>query len=445
MKQYRLFLLLLLVLTGVASCSPGHSGSTIITFLRDGHLWTIDPDGANALAIVSDATPVVGYSWSPTHQILAYRALDADFAKTSASKHLTPDAVTGIVGDLPTSVNTIGIDGGSSIPTMLSSPAILYGNPMWNSSGTRLLFRQDAQSATPGPNNALWWVAQNDQPAGIAAKTLPTSYSIPSMSPTNTIIGYAKDGIFTTTIAGSNVHFLAQSSLSGHPLPATLERILWQPAHQQPALLYAIDTAPQGASNTSLLTVQLVLRANNGTTTTLATCKCTQFSWSPDGNSVLYSAGSAYTVLHLASHTSFTISGEQTSVPYWSPDSQFLLLDGLHSLLLVRTDNGQQKTLLSDASTNSSSASNSSSLSDTNTLLQPVANSIWAADSRHFLFLTRKRVQWQGQALHTGKGLYAVGIDARGVPQGTPTLVDNGNDIQAGWSYEDPNTSFLYE
>jgi len=46
--------------------------------------------------------------------------------------------------------------------------------------------------------------------------------------------------------------------------------------------------------------------------------------------------------------------------------------------------------------------------------------------------------------LGSGKGLYTVSIDSNGQPQGKPTIVDSGNDMQAGWTYEDPDTSFLY-
>src|SRR5919108_4750622 len=89
MRQVRVvyILLLLSLLVSFSSCSPGHNGSNEIAFLRDGHLWTIDPDGANAFEVVAQDTAVIGYSWSPTHQILAYRVLDADFARNATAKH----------------------------------------------------------------------------------------------------------------------------------------------------------------------------------------------------------------------------------------------------------------------------------------------------------------------------------------------------------------------
>ena len=133
-------------------------------------------------------------------------------------------------------------------------------------------------------------------------------------------------------------------------------------------------------------------------------------------------------------------------MPYWSPDSRFLLLDGVHSLTLLDLSNQQSHILLSDASAQGNSASPSPPppIAATNTLLQPLSNNLWATDSRHFLFLTRGRLLWQGKSLSSGKGLYTVAIDDHGQPQGVPTLVDAGNDTQAGWTYEDLNTSFLF-
>ena len=85
MKHQRVFILLLLLLAAMAACSPGHVGGNEIAFLRDGQLWTIDPDGANAFEIAGNNPAVIGYGWSPTHQILTFRTLDSDFAKTSAA------------------------------------------------------------------------------------------------------------------------------------------------------------------------------------------------------------------------------------------------------------------------------------------------------------------------------------------------------------------------
>jgi len=437
-----LFLLLLLTGQVLTACSPGHLGSNIIAFIRDGQLWTIDPDGANAFAIVTTTTPVVGYSWSPTHQLLAFRSLDESFARTAAARRLSSNTLTGQIGDVPSTMNTIGIDGGTPITLAFSNPDVRYSDALWNTAGNRLLYRQTATTGPAVPEDAQWWISQNDQPGGIAAKSFPTSSTIPSFSyKASLIAGMANQDIFTTSLTGINKHAITSSSLPNQPLPASLQRVLWQPAHNDSNLLYAIATPAQKGSH-SPLSIQLMLLTISGQTKALTTCTCTQFAWSPDGNSVLYSAGSTYTLLRISNKSTFTIQGEKNSVPYWSPDSRFLLLDGQHSLTLVNVVKKQQSVLLNDQQPETSTKTAPST--PTSPLVQPVANSYWSADSRHFLFLTHNRLHWQKDQLKAGKGLYTVTINDEGQPQGTPVLAATGNIIQAGWTYQDANTSFLY-
>lgn len=441
-KYHTLLLSLLLLLMTLSACSPGHLGGNEIAFIRNGHLWTIDPDGVNAFAIVQDTLPVLSYSWSPSHHNLVYRSIDPDFAKTTAGKHIESNSLTMEPGDLPSTVNTISIDGGSSITTMFSSATIRYSSPFWTADGTHLILRQENITPT-NPQDALWLVAQDDQPGGIAAQTLPHSYAIPSIAITNTPIGNSSQGVFTTTLAGTDQHYLIQGQLPGHPLPSTLERLLWQPAHMHPALLYAVTpTTPVQSTYTASPQVQLLVRLADGTTKTLVTCQCNQFAWSPDGNTILYSTGTSYTLLNLTHATTFTIHGEAESIPYWSSDSTLLVLDGLHTLSLTSLVTKQQTILLNTAAS-TPAGTNTTAIPAQNALLHPIPNNIWAADSRHFLFLTRGRTLWQDHTL-SKQGLYTVTVDVHGQVQGQPTLVDAGNDIQAGWSYEDANTSFLF-
>ncbi len=454
MNQQRHIVLLLLLLSSLSACSPGHLGSTMIAFIRGGHLWTVDPNGANAFEIVAQDAPVIGYSWSPTHQILAYRTLDVYFAGTSAAKYLIAQPITGLTEDTPSVENTIGVDGGTPIPIAFSNPTISYSNAIWNPNGTRLLYRQTRQGAQTDSIDSIfaqWFISQDDQPGEIALKSFPESYSIPSfsyLSQSSQILGDNKHGIFTTTLAGTDVRYFNDNALSGHPLAGPLERILWQPAHQDHSFLYATilpsSSAPQQSDATDRPIVQLTLSTVDGHTIALATCSCTQFAWSPDGNAILYSTDTTDTILNLQKHTSWEFPVEQGSVPYWSPDSQFLLLDGPYTLQLLSIAKRHQYTLLRDNNANKSQlGSFSGDQSSPNDLLQPVPNSIWAADSRHFLFLTRNRFQWQNYTLHAN-GLYTVSIDNDGRLQGAPILVDAGNDSQAGWTYQDANTSFLY-
>ena len=442
MRQRHVFLCILFLLTSFTACGAGHLGTNEVAFVRAGHLWTIDPNGSNAFELVAQTTPVVGYSWSPTHQLLVFRTLDEQFAKKAAAQQLALNPITGQSADSPSTVNTLGIDGGSAIPIMLSSPDVQYSNPVWNATGTRLIYRQEP-TATHTPKGAFWWASQNDQPGGIAARSLPSGDARLSLSYVDaSAIGTTTQGIFTVSLTGTNRRIIVSGPLSGHPLPAALERILWQPAHPQPLLLYAklappSTTKPVHQGN-AIPTVQLVTRSRAGQEKVLATCACTQFAWSPDGNTLLYSTGTQDTFFNVMTGTAFTLSVEGDSVPYWSPNSRFLLLDGLHSLQMVQLDDQQQRTLLSDGATPASDVA----VAGINALLQPAPNSLWAADSGHFLFLTRTRSQWQGNTL--SKGLYTVTIDAHGQPQGAPVVVDTGNDTQAGWTYQDENTSFLY-
>ena len=441
-----MLIILPLLLAAFAACGPGHSGGNEIAFIRDGQLWTIDPDGANAFAIVGNNPPVLGYGWSPTHQILTFRTIDTSFATTLAAKHLAINAVTGLVEDTPGTLNTIGIDGGVPIPIMLSSSDVQYSNAWWNPTGNRLLYRQ-AYTGDHNPDTVQWWVSQDDQPGGIARKLLPNSFSIPSLSYNNsTAIGNSNAGVFTTAIDGTHLQFLLHTELTGHPLPATLERVLWQPSHANPLFLYAIEntTSPTPSASNQQLTVQLVLGSMNGHKTIVTACPCQQFAWSSDGNNILYSTGSTDTIYNVQTATSFSFVVESGSVPYWSPDSRFLVLDGLHTLTLLNVATHQQQLLLSDGTSPAATISTPASGPTINALVQPVANSLWSADSRQFLFLTRGRFLWQGKEVSSGKGLYTVSINDNGQPQGSPAVVDTGNDTQAGWTYEDPNTSFVF-
>ena len=423
-----------------SSCSPGHSGGNEIAFIRNGHLWTIDPSGTNAFQVVSEDAPVIGFSWSPDHHILVFRALDAQFAKTGAAKQVLANRVTGQISDAPSTINTIGVDGGTSIPVMLSSSGIQYSNPYWNTSGTRLLYRQESTTTPFIPGSVLWWVSQNDQPEGIAAKRLPLSYSLPSFSYIDSMtIGNSENGSFSSTTQGTEIHYLVSGKLPGHPLPATLERVLWQPAHAHPLILYAI-TLNSSAKTSSQRLVQLVTLSSGGQPTLLASCACTQFAWSPDGSSVLYSTGTTFTIMHVNTKSTFTIATEPDSVPYWSPNNNFLLVDGPHQLQLVSIATKKSQVLLTDEKIQSSRMSNTPVLT-TQSLVQSVPNNIWASDSLHFLFLTRGRLHWGQNML--SPGLYEVTINSSGKTN-TPTLVDTGNDTQVGWSYQDMNTSFLY-
>jgi hypothetical protein len=461
--QKRLLLLVLLLFAlFLSACSPGHIGSNEISFVRDGHLWTIDPDGANAFEVTPNGPPVIGYAWSPDHRIFAFRTIDANFSKTAIGRHVTINPVTALTNDVPSVINTIGIDGGTPIPIAVSGAGIQHSNAWWNPAGNRLLYREESTTVIQNAGTQSWWISQNDQPLDIARNLLPYSYSIPSLSSNNMAIGNSSQGLFTTTLAGTQFQFILQGTLPGHPLPASLERVLWQPAHLNPSMLYAIASETTGkvpsflckggsggdpcgrspGSNTAAMQVQLILRDSQEQTTTIAICNCSQFAWSPDGNSILYSSGTQFTIFNMHNHSSYTVSAESGSVPYWSPDSRFIILDGLHTLQLINVTNQRHQELLSDLTSEANTPL--PPLPDSHRLLQPISNSIWSIDSQQFLFLTRNRLVWRGKNLDSGKGLYTVSIDGNGRVQGSPSIVDSANDSQISWTYEDPDTSFIF-
>jgi Periplasmic component of the Tol biopolymer transport system len=437
------------ILIGSSACTPGHVGTKVIGFVRAGQLWTIDADGANAFAVVAQGPAVIGYAWSPDHHLLAFRTLDDSYAQSAQRKQLRQEPVSGQIADAPGTLNTIGVDGGTAITIAFSSEAINYSTPYWNSDGSHLLYRQTSVNFAGNPASATWWIAQNDQPGGIAAKVFPPTFSLPSSSYGNEhdlLLGNADHGVFTTNIAGQQQQTL-QPPLAGHPLPASLERVLWRPGNHEPGILYAVPDAQQQAHKTSQLqTVYVQLRLSNihGSSRTLTHCTCTQFSWSPDGNALLYSEGSGYTIVDIATGASQHYQAETGAVPYWSPDSRFLLLDGQHSLTLINVQSHRLTTPLSDGQ--QANTEISTTPMSTSTLLEPIGNSLWSADSRQFAFSSHQRLHWltTGQ-LHTGPGLYTATIDAQGNFQSSPSLVQRGDNItQVGWTYQDPNTSFLY-
>ena len=442
MGKPRVLLILLLLLVGLSACAPGHTGTNVLAYLRDGKVWTADPDGNNAFAVISPNTEVIGYSWSPDHHIFAFRSLDPEFAKTPAARQIARHPLTGLVADMPALVQTVGVDGGYPIAVAFSNPHTQYSNPEWNKAGTRLVFRRSQVSESVPLESRTWLVTQNDQPGEIAARYLPGTYSIPSLSYQNNLVAAnSEQGLYTSTQEATDQHFLTREVLPGHPLPASLERVLWQPNSNDSSVLYAIKAGPQKEGER--LQVQLILHTlSSGKTTTVTTCTCTQFAWAPDGKSILYSDSNDLFLLDLQTKATLTLPKAGNSVPYWSPDSRFLLLDGDNSLQLVEPAQKRITTLLS--AEHSKKQASSVILSSPEALLQPVTNNIWFSNSRQFLFLTRDRLLWQGHPLQQGNGLYTITIDTTGNPQGQPVQAASGNIQQAGWAYQDANTSFLF-
>ncbi|WP_376796000.1 TolB family protein [Thermogemmatispora sp.] len=425
---------------GPSACSPGYSGTAKIAFVRDGQLWTIYPDGSGAYQVAGNTPPVVGAGWSPDHHLLVFRTLDSDYAQSAAGRHLKPDPLTGLVSDLPAGLNTVGVDGGFPIPIFFSSASVRISDAWWNPAGNRLLYRLTLSGSA---SFLRWELAQNDQPGGIATRTLPASLAIPSLGAgAGDILGIDERGLFSLSASGTGQRWLTRGLPPGHPLPATLERVLWQPRQAQPAFLYAASAEPNG----SAARVALLLQRPTGEVQRLLTCSCQQFAWSSDGQHVLTrTADGSYLVLNLDGSLRLTIRAEADSVPYWSPDGRFLLLDGRHTLWLIDIQTGRQQLLLSDRTPLGQLNPANSKLPGVAARLQPVPASLWEADSRAFVFLTRGRLWWQGGSLlREGNGLYLVTLGEHGQPQAAPHLLASGAITQVGWTYQESTVSFLF-
>jgi hypothetical protein len=127
------------------------------------------------------------------------------------------------------------------------------------------------------------------------------------------------------------------------------------------------------------------------------------------------------TVLNIQDDTNLHFAAEPDAGPYWSPDSQALLLDGLHTLTLVRIASQQTQVLFSDGIT---LAATGGPLPGSTAFLRPVENSLWNVDGQRFVMLTRGRIQWLGQQLNSGNGLYVVTLNEQDEPQTAPALVE---------------------
>ncbi len=94
-----------------------------VAFLRGGKLWTMNPDGSDAKALV-DQTRVIEYEWSPDSKWLAYSRMDAAFA---SELYLVP--------------------AGGGTPTNITRYATRNFGMSWSGDGKRLAFisqrRQD--------------------------------------------------------------------------------------------------------------------------------------------------------------------------------------------------------------------------------------------------------------------------------------------------------------
>jgi hypothetical protein len=222
--------------------------------------------------------------------------------------------------------------------------------------------------------------------------------------------------------------------------PAYPARLLWQPGTG--TLLYAVASAGPTPDVTTL-----VLRTSNGSVQPLLTAEdLQQYAWSPDGQTLLVRTASEYRLYSASGRERFAWSDSSpSSLPFWSPDSRFLLILEPDQATLVNVAAQQEATLLQGRFILPPAP-------DTGQLaafLRPATNSPWRADSTALLLTGDKQSTWSPHPDHSlptasgsGNGLYLVAVSSAGAPQ-FPTLIDWGEHQGVAWTTLDPNCAFL--
>jgi hypothetical protein len=425
--------LLLAALLGVAlgACSPGHTGGSEIGFLRGGNLWEIDPDGSNLHQVASGQ--IIGFSWSPDHHQIVLRMSNG---KAPAAPHLFG------FNDLKSELGVTSIDGGNIMQITPPNSGLLRSDAWWDGSGNRLLYREEQPGADGLAGAPQWKLSQADQPAGIARKDLPATIALPAVNSAGSLIASIDtSGQLLAGAPGSPAQVLATNVAAILPGPADYPaRPLWQPGTG--ALLYAVASAGPTPGETTL-----VLRASNGTVRPLLTvANLQQYAWSPDGQMLLVRTASDYQLYSASGVKRFAWSDTSSvSLPFWSPDSRFILILAPDSTLLVNVAARQRLPLLNGTLALPPAPDNSSA----DSFLRPATSSPWNAASTALLLTGERGSAWSPQpdkplpaASGSGDGLYLVALGPHNAPQ-FPTLIDWGEHASVAWTTLDPNCAFL--
>jgi hypothetical protein len=412
--------LLVFGMLALAACAP-HAGGDEIAYLRDGRLWTVNPDGSGALAIGGGG--VVGFAWSPDHHQVVFRY---------GTRAAAPSA-EGAAPDAPSLLAVVGIDGGTPVTISPEGAGFARSDAWWDANGNRLLYREGFVRA-PGqePLAPVYILSQADQPAGIARRVLQNVAEIPAMLPDGSQIAVVDPtGNVRVGPPGDSGRVAATGALVTLPGTDRPARPLWQPLHH--ALLYARAGASGGVS--------LVLDDLAGHQLTVGTVSALlDYAFAPDGSQVLVRTSSDLEIWR------WTAGAQQPAVftwpeddalalAWWSPDSRYVLVRDQMGLWLGDTRARTIRHLLTSAPPPASPAQPPS--------WHPLAGSPWSADSARIVFADPGTGQWLGHPLPgsrgTPGGLYLASIGG----SATPALLNSGPDQWPSWTYLDPSASFL--
>jgi hypothetical protein len=410
-------LLMALLLALVAGCAY-HPGGDALAFLRDGALYTIQPDGANLHQIASG--DIVSYGWSPSRQQLVYRTA-SPFPSNRGQSPLEN------APDLSGNLSVVSVNGGSALPITPDASSLVRSDAWWNADGNRLLYAERFPT-TDGLDSATEYVvSQADQPVGIASKSISDAAELPALAADGAQVAWINaQGDLLLGAPGTSGQEVASGVLRQLPDTSRVGRVLWRPRTDD--LLYAT-----AAENN---TVQLTLRSGNGAARPLGTVTgMLDACFSPDGSWLLVRTTEHFTVWDVRSPGAVRYdwtNSDQTAIPYWSPDSKRLLVFDAAGATLVDLDRKVTTHVLTFAQPYQAREGTPH--------WRPAPSSPWSPDGASVAFMAAEGDSWNGAKITTA-GLYVASVGASGAGNGR--LIDSGADEAPLWSYLDPSASFL--
>jgi hypothetical protein len=393
------------------ACGTVQPGSQEIAFIRGNALWTIASNGSRPVQIVNSRT-VLSFTWAPDHTQLVYRGLNPQ-AAVAASALLTP-----------ANLFVVGIDGGVPLQITPQRTEWAYTQPWWSTDGSRLLYEEQFAAGDMPPT---WWIAQPDQPAGIARKAFVAGVGLPALAPDGHSVAMitARGMVAVITPAGRARVIARGAALALAPGPAAPARAIWRPGHQQ--VLY-----PVAMPDDSLTLMLVDMQGNTRPITTVSGLR--GYAWSPNGRLLLLWTSAGFQVVSADGQPQLSWGMPFPAIAYWSPDSRYVLSESASSLILADLQRRHVTLLLQDGAQHIPA--------DLEQILQAAGGSPWAPDGTAFIMVTHGG-RWDGQHLPIrnapGDGLYLVTLSE----QERPSLIDWGEHYLASWTTLDTNTALV--
>jgi len=405
-----------LLLALVAGCAY-HPGGDALAFLRDGHLYTIQPDGANLHQIAGGG--IVSYSWSPSRQQLVYRTA----SPFPSSLGLSP---LENAPDLSGNLSVVSVNGGSTLPITPDAASLVRSDAWWSADGNRLLYAERFPTTDALDSATEYVVSQADQPVGIASKSISDAATLPALSADGAQVARTNaQGDLLLGAPGTSGKSVASNVLRQLPDTSRVGRVLWRPHTDD--LLYAT-----AAENNA---VQLALHEGTGATRPLgAVTGILDVCFSPDGAWLLVRTTERFTVWDVRSPGSAHYewaNSDQTAIPYWSPDSKRLLVFDAAGATLVDLDRRVTTSVLTYTQPYQARQATSH--------WRPAPGSPWSPDGASVTFMAAAGDSWNGARLTAGLYIASIGASVAG----NARLIDCGADEAPLWSYLDASASFL--